>query len=144
MDFKGTGQLLPILPGWEIDCENGRGKILNVYHHTEESRDIPLALPGKEIGSLSVDRLGRQAKLIDLEWNEKENKIKEILQVHDMMAPVKDQFLNIFEVEYGERQSWVLKLFKYIQLVKVRYSFDFYKLCLKIYIWQNFHKKMHS
>ena len=31
MDFKKTGQLLPILPGW--DTENG--KILNVYHDTE-------------------------------------------------------------------------------------------------------------
>ena len=65
-----------------------------------------------------TDKMGRPAKLVNLEWNRKEDKIEEILQVGEFKAPQKDNFINIFEVEYGDRMKFVQKMTKLCDTIK--------------------------
>ena len=65
-----------------------------------------------------TDKMGRPAKLVNLEWNRKEDKIEEILQVGELKTPQKDNFINIFEVEYGDRMKFVQKMTKLCDSIK--------------------------
>ena len=65
-----------------------------------------------------TDKMGRPAKLVNLEWNRKEDKIEEILQVGEFKTPQKDNFINIFEVEYGDRMKFVQKMTKLCDSIK--------------------------
>ena len=105
LNYRESGQLLPILIGWKLDGDH----ILNVYHDFDENKDYALTLPDKEIGSDTVDNLGRPGKLIGLEWNKKESKVDPIVQVGQVRAPQKNNFVNVFETEFAERMKAVIK-----------------------------------
>ena len=107
MNYKDSGQLLPILIGWTT---NGSDKILNVYHDFDDNKDIALSLPSLELGSDTTDKLNRPGKLIGLEWNKKESKIDQLVQVGTIRPPLPNNFVNKFETEFGERLKVILKM----------------------------------
>ena len=106
MNYKESGQLLPILIGWSVDGE----KILNVYHDFDENKDFALHVPELELGSDTTDKLGRPGKLIGLEWNKKESKIDQTIQVGSIKPPQKNNFVSVFETEYAERLKVIIKM----------------------------------